>query len=52
VLVGGLTMGVIESLLTLSPTLKGARPIAPFVIAALVLLWSQRGIRLTFGGRD
>jgi branched-chain amino acid transport system permease protein len=52
VLVGGLTMGVIESLLTLSPTLKGVRPIAPFVIAALVLLWSQRGIRLTFGGRD
>jgi branched-chain amino acid transport system permease protein len=52
VLVGGLTMGVIESLLTLSPTLKGARPIAPFVIAALVLLWSQRGTKLTFGGRD
>jgi branched-chain amino acid transport system permease protein len=52
VLVGGLTMGVIESLLTLSPTLKGARPIAPFVIAALVLLWTQRGARLTFGGRD
>lgn len=52
VLVGGLSMGVIESLLTLSPTLKGARPIAPFVIAALVLLWTQRGARLTFGGRD
>jgi branched-chain amino acid transport system permease protein len=52
VLVGGLSMGVIESLLTLSPTLKGVRPIAPFVIAALVLLWSQRGARLTFGGRD
>ncbi len=52
VLVGGLTMGVIESLLTLSPSLKGARPIAPFVIAALVLLWSQRGTKLTFGGRD
>lgn len=50
VLVGGLTMGVIESLLTLSPTLKGARPIATFVIAALVLLWLQRGTRLTFGG--
>ena len=52
VLVGGLSMGVIESLLTLSPTFKGARPIAPFVIAALVLLWHQRGTRLTFGGRD
>jgi branched-chain amino acid transport system permease protein len=52
VLVGGLSMGVIESLLTLSPILKGARPIAPFVIAALVLLWTQRGTRLTLGGRD
>jgi branched-chain amino acid transport system permease protein len=52
VLVGGLTMGVIESLLTLSPLLKGVRPIAPFVIAAVVLLWDQRNARLTFGGRD
>lgn len=52
VLVGGLSMGVIESLLTLSPVFKGARPIAPFVIASLVLLWSQRGTQLTFGGRD
>lgn len=52
VLVGGLSMGVIESVLTLSPTLKGVRPIAPFVIAALVLLWAQRGAKLTFGGRD
>lgn len=52
VLVGGLSMGVIESVLTLSPTLKGVRPIAPFVIAALVLLWYQRGTKLTFGGRD
>ena len=45
-------MGVIENMLTLSPTFKGVRPIAPFVIAALVLLWSQRGTRLTFGGRE
>lgn len=52
VLIGGLSMGVIESVLTMSPTLKGVRPIAPFVIAALVLLWHQRGARLTFGGRD
>lgn len=52
VLVGGLSMGVIENMLTLSPMLKGVRPIAPFVIAALVLLWSQRSVRLTFGGRD
>ncbi len=52
VLVGGLSMGVIESLLTLSQTLKGVRPIAPFVIAAIVLIWYQRGTRLTFGSTD
>jgi branched-chain amino acid transport system permease protein len=52
VLIGGLSMGVIESLLTLSPTFKGVRPIAPFVIAALVLLWFQRGTRLTFDSKD
>lgn len=52
VLIGGLSMGVIENMLTLSPVLKGIRPIAPFVIAALVLFWLQRGTRLTFGGRD
>lgn len=52
VLVGGLAIGVIESMLTFSPVFKGVRPIAPFVIAALVLLWNQRGARLTFGGRD
>lgn len=52
VLIGGLSMGVIESLLTLSPTLKGVRPIAPFVIAAIVLIWYQRGTRLTFGTKD
>jgi len=52
VLIGGLSMGVIENLLTLSATFRGVRPIAPFVIAALVLLYYQRGQRLTFGGRD
>ena len=52
VLVGGLSMGVIESLLTLSPVFKGVRPIAPFIIAAVVLLWYQRGAQLTFGDRD
>jgi branched-chain amino acid transport system permease protein len=51
VLIGGLSMGVIESMLTLSPMLKGVRPIAPFVIAALVLLYSQRAVRLTFAER-
>lgn len=50
VLIGGLSIGVIESMLTLSPIFKSVRPIAPFVIAGLVLLWYQRGQRLTFGG--
>lgn len=52
VLLGGLAIGVIESMLTFSPLLKGVRPIAPFVIAVLVLLWNQRGTQLTFGGRE
>jgi branched-chain amino acid transport system permease protein len=52
VLIGGLSMGVIENMLTLSNTLKGVRPIAPFVIAALVLLWYQRGARLTFLSKE
>lgn len=52
VLMGGLTIGVIESLLTFSDTFKQVRPIAPFVIAALVLLAMNRGRRLTFAGDD
>lgn len=52
VLMGGLTIGVIESLLTFSDTFKQVRPIAPFVVAALVLLAMNRGRRLTFAGDD
>lgn len=52
VLIGGLTMGVIESLLTLSDMFKSIRPMAPFVIAALVLLAMNRGRQLTFAGED
>lgn len=48
VLVGGLAMGAVESLLTLSPALKSVRPVAPFIIAALVLLIMQRENRLLF----
>ena len=48
VLVGGMTMGMVESLLTLSPTLKSVRPIAPFVIAIVVLMLSQRNSSLIF----
>lgn len=48
VLVGGLAMGVVESLLTLSPILKSVRPVAPYLIAAVVLVLMQRGTRLLF----
>ncbi len=52
VLIGGLTIGVIESLLTFSPHLKLFRPATPFVIAAIVLVWMQRGRKLTFAGNN
>lgn len=48
VLMGGLTMGVVESLITLSPVFKTVRPIAPYLIAALVLIVMQRGTKLVF----
>lgn len=48
VLVGGLFIGVIESLSTLSPLIKQVRPIAPFVIAAIALIWMQRSQKLIF----
>ncbi|WP_269584067.1 branched-chain amino acid ABC transporter permease [Roseibium sp. Sym1] len=52
VLMGGLTMGVIESLLTLSPQLKNVRPVAPFVIAALVLLAMNWRRRISITGEE
>lgn len=52
VLIGGLAMGVIESLLTLSDTFKAVRPIAPYAIAALVLMAMNKGRQLTFAGED
>lgn len=52
VLLGGLSIGVIESLLTLQPVLKSIRPVAPFVIAAIVLIWMQSGRRLLFAGDE
>lgn len=48
VLLGGMSIGVIESLLTLSPVLKSIRPIAPFVIAAVMLMLMQGGQKLIF----
>ncbi len=50
VLIAGLCIGIIESMMTLSPVLKSVRPMAPFVIAILVLMWVQRGRTNYFAG--
>ncbi|MEM9583292.1 MAG: branched-chain amino acid ABC transporter permease [Pseudomonadota bacterium] len=47
-LAGGLLIGVVESMLTLYRPAAGLRSMAPFLIAALVILWMQRGEKLTF----
>ncbi|MEP3846286.1 MAG: branched-chain amino acid ABC transporter permease [Paracoccaceae bacterium] len=47
-LAGGLFIGVAESMLTLYKPAASLRTMAPFVIAALVILWMQRGQKLTF----
>lgn len=52
VLLAGMGIGAVESLLTLADTFKSVRPIAPFVIAAVVLLVANQGRRLTFAGGD
>lgn len=52
VLIAGLAMGVIESLLTLSDTLKTIRPVAPYAIAIAVLVAMNLNRRLTFAGED
>jgi branched-chain amino acid transport system permease protein len=49
VLIGGLLIGVLESLLTLSPMLKSVRTLAPFLVAIVVLILLQSGNRLLFG---
>jgi branched-chain amino acid transport system permease protein len=52
VLIAGLAMGVIESLLTLSDMFKAVRPMAPYVIAIVVLVGMNLNRRLTFAGED
>ena len=47
-LAGGLFIGVVESMLTLYKPAASLRTMAPFLIAALVILWMQRGQKLTF----
>lgn len=47
-LAGGLFIGIVESMLALNPVLKDYRTMAPYVIAGLIILWMQRGTKLTF----
>ena len=47
-LAGGLFIGVAETMLTLYKPLAPLRTMAPFIVAALVILWMQRGQQLTF----
>lgn len=48
----GLAIGIIESMLTLYKPLAPFRVASPFIVAILMLMWLQRGRRLTFAGAD
>jgi len=47
-LAGGLIIGIAESMTTLIRPLAPYRSAAPFVVAAILLLWLQRNRKLTF----
>lgn len=51
-LAGGLIIGIAESMTTLIKPLAPYRSAAPFVVAAILLLWLQRNRKLTFSGHD
>ena len=51
-LAGGLIIGVAESMTTLIKPLAPYRSAAPFIVAAILLLWLQRNRKLTFSGHD
>jgi len=51
-LAGGLIIGVAESMTTLIRPLAPYRSAAPFVVAAILLVWLQRNRKLTFSGHD
>lgn len=51
-LAGGLLIGVVESMTTLIRPVAPYRTAAPFIVAAILLLWLQRKRRLTFSGQD
>lgn len=47
-LMGGLAIGVLEAMLALYKPLAPLRTMTPFIVAGCVILWMQRGQRLTF----
>lgn len=51
-LAGGLFIGVIESMLALNPAMTNYRTMAPYLIAGIIILWMQRGTKLTFATGD
>lgn len=51
-LAGGLIIGIAESMTTLIKPIAPYRSAAPFVVAAILLLWLQRNRKLTFSGHD
>lgn len=51
-LAGGLFIGVVESMLALNPAFTSYRTMAPYLIAGVIILWMQRGTRLTFATGD
>lgn len=51
-LLSGLLIGVVEAMLTLYKPAALLRSMTPFVIAGLVILWMQRGRKLTFATDD
>lgn len=51
-LLAGLVIGIIEAMLILVKPLAPLRSMTPFVVATIVILWMQRGKRLTFMSAD
>lgn len=47
-LLGGMAIGIIESMLTLFPAVAPYRNATPFVIAILLIVWMQRNAQLAF----
>jgi branched-chain amino acid transport system permease protein len=47
-LIGGMSVGVVEAMLTLWTDVAPYRNAAPFIVAILMILWMQRHVKLAF----